>query len=108
MPKRLKNSPPAKPKTKTRRRRPSGPAWAKDFGSAGMAVNFGPEVEHQVTVTPSEMDKFEAMYRARMAALGSKGGKIGGKRRLETMTKKQRHDAAKNAAAARWGKKTLD
>jgi len=39
-----------------------------------------------------------------MAELGRKGGKIGGKRRLETMTEKQRKSIAKKAAQARWSK----
>lgn len=37
-----------------------------------------------------------------MAQLGRKGGKIGGKRRLQTMTKKERADIARKAARARW------
>lgn len=37
-------------------------------------------------------------------ALGRKGGKKGGKARAAKMTAKQRSDAAKKAAAARWGK----
>jgi hypothetical protein len=37
-----------------------------------------------------------------MAALGRKGGKIGGKRRMETMTSEQRSAAALKAARARW------
>jgi hypothetical protein len=40
-----------------------------------------------------------------MAELGRKGGKIGGKRRLETMTQKQRKNIAKKAALTRWGKR---
>jgi hypothetical protein len=40
-----------------------------------------------------------------MRALGKKGGPIGGKRRLETMTPKQRSAVAKKAAIARWRKK---
>jgi hypothetical protein len=40
-----------------------------------------------------------------MAEMGRKGGKIGGKRRLETMTSKQRKQVAKKAARARWKKK---
>jgi hypothetical protein len=39
-----------------------------------------------------------------MAQIGSKGGKIGGKRRLETMTAKQRREVAAKAAKARWSK----
>jgi hypothetical protein len=42
---------------------------------------------------------------AYMAAMGRKGGQIGGKRRLVTMTKEQRRKVAAKAARARWGKK---
>jgi hypothetical protein len=37
-----------------------------------------------------------------MSAMGRKGGKIGGKRRLETMSAKERSRVAKKAANARW------
>lgn len=40
-----------------------------------------------------------------MAEMGRKGGKIGGKRRLVTMTAKERRDVAKQGARARWSKK---
>jgi hypothetical protein len=40
-----------------------------------------------------------------MAAMGRKGGRIGGKRRLETMTAEERTAAALKAARARWKKK---
>jgi hypothetical protein len=40
-----------------------------------------------------------------MAALGRKGGKIGGKRRLKTMTSEERSLVAQKAARARWGTK---
>jgi len=40
-----------------------------------------------------------------MAAMGRKGGKIGGKRRMVTMTAKERSTLASNAAKARWQKK---
>jgi hypothetical protein len=39
---------------------------------------------------------------AYMAAMGRKGGQIGGKRRLVTMTKEQRRKVAAKAAKARW------
>lgn len=39
-----------------------------------------------------------------MAQLGKKGGKIGGKRRLETMTSAERRAVAIKAAKARWDK----
>jgi hypothetical protein len=41
---------------------------------------------------------------AYMAQIGSKGGKIGGKRRLKTMTPEQRKKNAQKAAKARWRK----
>jgi hypothetical protein len=40
-----------------------------------------------------------------MAAIGRKGGQIGGKRRLKTMTKEQRIKIAAKAANARWKKR---
>jgi hypothetical protein len=40
-----------------------------------------------------------------MAAMGRKGGRIGGKRRLETMTPEQRSQIAVKAARVRWAKK---
>jgi hypothetical protein len=40
-----------------------------------------------------------------MADMGRKGGQIGGKRRLVTMTATRRSQVAKQAARARWGKK---
>jgi hypothetical protein len=39
-----------------------------------------------------------------MAAMGRRGGKIGGKRRLTTMTAEQRRTVAQKAAQARWSK----
>ena len=42
---------------------------------------------------------------AYMAAMGRKGGQIGGKRRLLTMTPAARKAAAAKAAQARWGTK---
>jgi hypothetical protein len=41
---------------------------------------------------------------AYMAAIGRKGGQIGGKRRLKTMTKAERQRVAAKAARTRWGK----
>jgi uncharacterized protein YbaP (TraB family) len=38
-----------------------------------------------------------------MAAMGRKGGKIGGKNRMEALSSEQRTDLAKFAAAKRWG-----
>ena len=41
-----------------------------------------------------------------MSAMGRKGGAIGGKRRLVTMTAEQRRAAAVKASKARWAKHT--
>ena len=41
---------------------------------------------------------------AYMASMGRKGGQLGGKRRLITMTPEQRRIAAQKAAGARWAK----
>lgn len=40
-----------------------------------------------------------------MAEMGRRGGRIGGKRRLETMTERHRSQIARKAAKARWAKK---
>jgi hypothetical protein len=40
-----------------------------------------------------------------MAEMGRKGGRIGGKRRLETLSGRRRSQIAKNAAKVRWSKK---
>ena len=40
-----------------------------------------------------------------MAEMGRKGGRIGGKRRLETLSDKRRSQIARNAAKVRWAKK---
>lgn len=67
------------------------------------------EIEARQATTPASAS-FEAQYRARMSELGRKGGKIGGKRRLETMTPQKRSEQALKAVRARWGKprKTSD
>ena len=39
-----------------------------------------------------------------MAEMGRRGGRIGGKRRMETMTAEARSRAASNAAKKRWAK----
>jgi len=39
-----------------------------------------------------------------MSAMGRKGGKIGGKRRLVTMTSERRKEVAQQAAQTRWKK----
>lgn len=50
------------------------------------------------TIAPPTRDQVSML----MAQLGRKGGRIGGKRRLETMSAKERKQAARKAAQARW------
>jgi hypothetical protein len=62
---------------------------------------------HLVNISTGNQDSdIELPTRAQisrlMAELGRKGGKIGGKRRLKTMTAKERSEVAKKAAQARW------
>jgi hypothetical protein len=60
------------------------------------------------TPEPQQVQPVEASappnLSAYMAAIGRKGGQIGGKRRLKTMTKAARSKVAANAARARWKK----
>lgn len=52
----------------------------------------------EIPAPPSDLSAY-------MAAIGRKGGQIGGKRRLKTMTKEQRRKVAAKAAKARWRRK---
>ena len=54
-----------------------------------------PEAPPQPSTPPPDL-------RSYLAAIGRKGGQIGGKRRLKTMTKEQRSKVAAKAARARW------
>ena len=56
-----------------------------------------PEVEAPPVIAPAALSAY-------MSALGSKGGKIGGKRRLVTMTQEERSAVGLKAAKARWKK----
>src|SRR5207245_5001726 len=64
---------------------------------------------HLLSVSTQEDSKTiqpptKAQISAFMAQLGRKGGKIGGKRRLETMNSQERKRIAKKAAHTRWHK----
>jgi len=54
-----------------------------------------PETTLQARKVPADISEY-------MANIGRKGGQIGGKRRMKTMTKEQRSKIAKKAAKARW------
>lgn len=57
-----------------------------------------------VVEAPKPADVSQDDIRRVMSALGQRGGKKGGKRRMETMTQTQRSDIAFKAARARWDK----
>jgi hypothetical protein len=52
----------------------------------------------------SESPSFEEQFRARMKALGRKGGKASGARRMTNLTAEQRSEIALRAAEKRWEK----
>jgi hypothetical protein len=65
-------------------------------------------VDHSTNGTPEEKVTAPASPPSNlseyMAEIGRRGGQIGGKRRLTTMTEAQRKKVAKKAAKARWSK----
>jgi hypothetical protein len=62
-------------------------------------------VEQTTKDSPETKPDVPADLSAYMAAMGRKGGQIGGKRRLLTMTKAARSKVAAKAAKTRWDKK---
>lgn len=59
-----------------------------------------------VSLATAEEPKIDSDTLSRvMAAMGRKGGKIGGKRRLETMSPEERRKSASKAAKALWTKR---
>jgi hypothetical protein len=57
----------------------------------------------ETSLTPAKPPDAALISRI-MAEMGRKGGKIGGKRRLETLTDARRREIAANAAKTRWKK----
>jgi hypothetical protein len=106
MPKPLKKQA-RKAKTPAKPKRPSDPNRAAHAMIAEHLSRLEPEPErapeHPAEPPGATLD-FEAAYKAHMAKLGSKGGKVGGKRRLQTMTDEQRRAVARKAAMERWKK----
>jgi hypothetical protein len=62
------------------------------------------QLVQRATQEPEPSPAVPASISEYMAQIGSKGGKIGGKRRLKTMTAEQRKKNAQTAAKARWKK----
>ena len=69
----------------------------KDFNEFGRYLVDLTTASDPPKVTQDEVSRV-------MANLGARGGKIGGKRRMETMTPEQRSAVALKAARARWKK----
>ena len=63
-----------------------------------------PEPEHALNPAASSSSTIPPHLSEYMAAIGRKGGQIGGKRRLKTMPKEQRRRVAAKAAKTRWQK----
>lgn len=61
-------------------------------------------VQEATTSRPSRNAVTKSEISRVMALMGRKGGRIGGKRRMVTMTATARREAAANAARARWAK----
>lgn len=60
-------------------------------------------IQKTIEAAEAEAPKFDkATISEVMRQLGTKGGKIGGKRRLETMTQEERTAIASRAARKRW------
>jgi hypothetical protein len=95
MPKPLKKTA-RKPTTPAKPKRPTDPNRA----AHAMLAEHMDRVQEE----PAPVLDFAAQYKAHMAKLGAKGGKVGGKRRLETMSSAERKRAASQAAKARWAK----
>ena len=70
--------------------------WTVDVSTGQIPAPEEPTTPAIVT-PPANLSEY-------MAAIGRKGGQIGGKRRLKTMTKEQRRKVAAKAAKARWKK----
>jgi hypothetical protein len=63
-----------------------------------------PEPELASEPTTSSSSTIPPHVSEYMASIGRKGGQIGGKRRLKTMTKAERSKVAAKAARTRWKK----
>lgn len=56
---------------------------------------------------PAAVDLEDEQIRAVMRALGARGGRISGARRMENLSQEQRTSIASKAARARWAKKKV-
>ena len=97
-----------KPLKKATRKQPVKPKRPTDPNRAAhsmMAEHMARVAEQDEQDAPVQALDFQAQYKAHMAKLGAKGGKVGGKRRMQTMTQDQRSAVASKAARAMWAKR---
>ncbi len=89
---------PGRISTKTKRERPTDPNQIAYFLVQRSTEETASDPKPMMkTIVPKSISRV-------MAKMGSKGGKIGGKRRLVTMTPELRSQIASDAAKARWKK----
>jgi hypothetical protein len=77
--------------------------WARQMVEESTREVESPVVVPVEVVPPSVVPN-AVQISAYMAQIGSKGGKVGGKQRLKTMTAEARSKIARKAANARWRK----
>jgi hypothetical protein len=93
MPKPLKEIAANKAKPPARPKRPTDPNRAAHAMLAEHMARAGDDDKPQT---------FQAQYRAHMAKLGAKGGRVSGKRRKTNLSEEQRREIASKAARKRW------
>lgn len=97
MPKPLKKAA-RKPKNPVKPKRPT------DVNRAVHAMMAEHMALAQEGAVPPPLD-FDAQYKAHMAKLGAKGGKVSGARRMDNLTADKRSEIASKAARAMWAKR---
>lgn len=80
------------------------PSKAKRPRDINQLVHLLVEQSNSAIDTPETVPAIPASISEYMAKIGRKGGQIGGKRRLSTLTEKERKRIASAAAKARWQK----
>ena len=83
--------------SKAKKKRPKRPPDVNQLAHELVRLSTQEKIELEPALSKSDISRI-------MAEMGRKGGKIGGKRRLETVTQERRSEIAHKAAQARWAK----
>jgi hypothetical protein len=83
-------------------RKPSGRLPEDEVQAGFMAVHRLLGDLPQIEPEPESLQPVRSLRSQILSELGREGGKIGGKRRAESMTPEQRRRSARKAAKARW------